>query len=206
MSTLLEAWNRLAQRAELRDADAIGADLIGRYAEPHRAYHTGGHVAQVLATLEEANAAPGALLAAWFHDAVYDPRRSDNEARSAELARDALGRAGCSAATVDWVASAVLATAAHRADDPDVELLLDADLAILAAPPAGYASYRAAIRREYVHVSDARFAAGRLAFVRAMLARERIFRTRFGLERFELAARANLARERDELEAGATCA
>jgi predicted metal-dependent HD superfamily phosphohydrolase len=192
-------WSHLARSLGLRSAEALGDDLIARYAQPHRVYHTGAHLAQVLTTLADMAADPRMLLAAWFHDAVYDPRRYDNEVQSAALARKELAVLGVVHADLDTIAGAVLATAAHQGVGTAFDALLDADLAILGATPAAYDAYATAIRREYAHVSDHEFAAGRLAFVEAMLARTRLFRTAYGHTRFEAAARANLQRERARL-------
>lgn len=192
---LLARWRALG----LRDADALGAELIARYAEPQRVYHVQAHLAQVLELLAEWNADPRLSIAAFFHDVVYEPGRGDNEARSAALARERLPACGMAPSDMEFVADAVLATASHIAANVEFTPLLDADLAILGAASDAYDTYRAQIRAEYADVDDASFRAGRLAFVRAVLARDAIFQTGIGRARFETQARANLARERDAL-------
>src|SRR5262249_41743880 len=58
-------------------------DLAAAYGEPGRYYHNLDHVRAVLHTIDElarlASEPAAVYLAAWFHDAVYDPRRGDNE-------------------------------------------------------------------------------------------------------------------------------
>src|SRR4051794_23606137 len=98
-----------ALRDELRDhAGALGASLgyarttahamadllLAQYERWPRRYHDGRHL---LASVRAAEALRGQIpddvdavaFALWFHDAVYKPWRSDNEARSATMARRA---------------------------------------------------------------------------------------------------------------------
>src|SRR6185295_1221583 len=110
-------------------------------------------------------------IALWFHDAVYDVHRHDNERRSADWARDALAGAGVAATAIARVEALVMATR-HATTTPgsaDEELLVDIDLAILGADAARFAEYAAQIRREYAHVADAEFRAGRSAVLAAFL-------------------------------------
>ena len=146
---------------------------------------------------------PPVALAVWFHDAVYDPTRNDNEARSADLAVRELTALGLDPATVAAVAALVRATAHLGAgeppDDADARALLDADLAILGAAPARYDRYAADIRREYAHVPGVQYARGRVAVLERFLARPRLyFDERMVLEG-DGPARANLAAERARL-------
>ena len=135
-------------------------------------------------------------LAAFFHDAVYEPTRSDNEAQSAELAREVLRAVDRPEA--DDVAAIVLATAKHELplNGPrETAAFLDADLAILAARPDVYDAYTVNVRAEYSHVADDDFRNGRKAILEGFLQRDQLFFTTIGQARFEVAARANLRRE-----------
>lgn len=202
-----DAWAALAAEAgaDPRVAAADGERLAARYREPHRAYHTLDHVADVLDGVDWLGAAEGLAdlwpvhAAAWFHDAVYEPAADDNEEASARLAGEVIGGWGVRAATAERVAALVLATATHRADDPEAAVLVDADLAVLAAPAPRYEAYARAIRTEYAHIDEAAFRAGRRAFVEHMLARERIFATATMARSAEAAARRNLAAEHARL-------
>ena len=179
--------------------------LAARYAEPQRRYHTLAHVRalQHWLTHWQALAREPHLIdaAIWFHDAVYDPQRRDNEARSAALARVELGTLGWAAHDIDRVAALVLATEHHEADanDTDAWLFLDLDLSVLAQSPADYAAYSAAIRAEYAWVDDARYRAGRAAVLRSFLDRPAIYRTPALQAAWEAAARANLGAELSDL-------
>jgi predicted metal-dependent HD superfamily phosphohydrolase len=178
-------------------------DLLARWREPQRRYHTLAHLTAVLDhvdVLEKHADDPDAVrLAAWFHDAVYLPERSENEERSARLAERALPEAGVPDAKTAEVARLVRLTVTHDPadDDRDGQVLCDADLAILAAPPSAYAAYTAAVREEYHFVPGDAFRTGRAAILRRLLDLPRLFRTPYGAARWEATARYNL---RGELE------
>jgi predicted metal-dependent HD superfamily phosphohydrolase len=175
-------------------AAATARDLLTRWGEQHRRYHTLAHLRAMLGVLGELGAPPVVRLAAWYHDAVYDPRRSDNEERSALLAIEQLGALGVPA---DEVARLVRLTAGHdpAPEDGNGALLCDADLAILAVAPPDYAGYAAAVRDEYRHVPEPAFRAGRAAVLRRLLDLPVLYRTGEAHRRWEAAARANLAAE-----------
>ncbi|RBQ15356.1 metal-dependent phosphohydrolase [Spongiactinospora rosea] len=185
---------------------AVAAELIARWAEPHRRYHTPGHLRAVLAAaqrLERHADDPVAVrLAAWFHDAVYEGLAGDDEERSAQLAQRLLPRCGVPAERIARTARLVRLTATHDPADGDADgaVLCDADLAVLAGP--GYEAYARAVREEYRHVPEAAFRAGRAEILRRLLAAPRLYRTPLGRDLWEAAARANLAAELDLLTGG----
>jgi predicted metal-dependent HD superfamily phosphohydrolase len=199
----LEAdWTALltALGADARSAVAVFDTLARAYNSPHRHYHTLDHIAAVLADLhrvEETLPSPEpVLLAGWLHDLVYDSKAGDNEERSAREAHVLLARLGVAEAVVHETARLILLTRTHEAEDADRGgcALLDADLAILAAPSAEYEAYAAAIRREYAWVPEDRYREGRAQVLERFLQRERIYRTGASAGREEQ-ARANLRRE-----------
>jgi len=204
----LEECFRAAARgagATADDGDLIAAAgfLLTRWSEPQRQYHTVTHLTAVLDVVDRfADLAPHpdrVRLAAWMHDAVYDPRAlgDANERDSAEFAESILLTLGVPAAAAAEVARLVGLTAGHAtgADDPDGELLCDADLAVLAGDEEEYAAYAAAIRREYAHVPDEDFRAGRARVLTALLELPSIYRLEPLRARWEERARANLRRE-----------
>ncbi|WP_155059032.1 HD domain-containing protein [Streptomyces blattellae] len=176
-------------------------DLLTRWQEPQRRYHTLAHLTAVLDhidVLEKHAADPDAVrLAAWFHDAVYLPERSENEERSARLAERALPEAGLPAAKTAEVARLVRLTVTHApaSDDRDGQVLCDADLAILASPPSAYAAYTAAVREEYHFVPGDAFREGRSAILRQLLGLPRLFHTPHGEREWEATARYNITSE-----------
>jgi predicted metal-dependent HD superfamily phosphohydrolase len=182
--------------AEVIGAEVIGAELLERHAEPQRHYHSVEHIEAVLRHLSALDAAtPATELAAFFHDAIYDPTAPDNEERSALLAVEQLTVLGLDAALVAEVAAIIRATAGHLlpADaSPAMAAFLDADLSILGADPAVYAAYAVAIRREYAHMSDEDFRNGRAQVLRHFAERDELYFTAAGQARWESAARENL--------------
>jgi predicted metal-dependent HD superfamily phosphohydrolase len=200
---LAERWRRLlkshgASGSAVEDAFAM---LIEAYSSPIRKYHGCSHLADVLDQIDRLAAYahdPGVVrLAAWFHDAVYDSRREDNEERSAELARRTLRGLGLPTDTITSVADLVLCTKTHAAPDDDWNALtlIDADLAILGTASAEYRAYAEGIRAEYAWVPEEEFRRGRAAVLRRFLERPRIYRTEFMFLDREAAARHNLEHE-----------
>jgi predicted metal-dependent HD superfamily phosphohydrolase len=183
-------------------------NLLARWQEPQRRYHTLAHLTAVLDhvdVLEEHADDPDVVrLAAWFHDAVYLPDRSENEERSARLAERALSEAGVPAGKTAEVARLVRLTVTHSpaGDDRDGQVLCDADLAILASPPSAYAAYTAAVRQEYHFVPDDAFREGRAAILRQLLDLPRLFHTPHGRREWEATARYNLTGELEMLSPG----
>jgi predicted metal-dependent HD superfamily phosphohydrolase len=190
--------------------------LLERWTEPHRRYHNRIHLDRVLGTLRPLAADEGgqtgsgladlgdlAALAAWYHDAVYEPTRADNEEQSAAVARRQLAQLDVAREIVAEVSRLVLLTKSHEPAQHDLAgaLLCDADLAILATPTDVYDAYSAAIRAEYSHVSEQDYRAGRAAVLSTLTARPRLFHTGHGWAAWEQPARGNIARELQELTA-----
>lgn len=187
--------------------DELRMALESAYATPPRAYHNLGHVAEVLGHYADVAAGPGwrqpmeVALAVLYHDAVYQAGRRDNEARSAQLAREHIARwlplAGIDA---DRVAELIELTARHGAiarEDVDEEtrLFLDGDMAILGAEPAAFDAYDRGIASEYRgHVPGPLFRLNRRRFLKGLLKRERIFLSDHYHRRYDAAARNNLRR------------
>jgi len=134
-------------------------------------------------------------LAIWFHDAVYDGTRNDNELKSAELWTRKLALF-LEDDPLEWGRRAIMATIDHLPnDDPDIQLLLDLDLAPLGAPYEAFKATTAAVRQEYSHVSDEAFRDGRKQFFTNLIKRERLYGTDFWHDRLEQNARDNIRRE-----------
>jgi predicted metal-dependent HD superfamily phosphohydrolase len=183
----------------------IGAELVRCYADPSRKYHNLDHLQTVLETVralrDEAAEPRLVMLAAWYHDAVYDVGRDDNEERSAALATRTLSAAGLSSSDVAEVARLVRLTTSHdpARGDANGAVLCDADLVVLARPEREYAAYVAAVRAEYAQVGDQDFRSGRAAVLAGLLRLPTLYRTTHGSATWEEAARRNLSRELDGL-------
>ncbi|MEP7101606.1 MAG: N-methyl-D-aspartate receptor NMDAR2C subunit [Burkholderiales bacterium] len=184
---------------------ALRARLEAMYGEPQRHYHSLTHIEALLAWLAHWRAlahAPRLIEAAiWFHDAVYDTHRDDNESRSAELARDELRALAWAEADVARVVTMVRATQHHAASlsDADTLLFLDLDLSVLAQRAEVYGAYSAAVRAEFAWVDAPRYRAGRMRVLQSFMTRDAIYRTPALHAAWESAARANLAREHQAL-------
>ena len=187
------------------------ADLMAAWSQPHRHYHGLRHLQKCLQWLkrwgrnEPAQHEIGVAL--WFHDAVYDPVRQDNEDLSARWATRALRSLGVADEVRRRVARLIRATAhltpsssARAATVPGMALMLDIDLAILGADRARFEEYERQVRLEYAHVPDADFARGRGAFLRSLLTGP-IFRTDVARTELESRARENLSRSLQRLHA-----
>ena len=197
---LRAAWSRCI--ADSHDARVLFDSLIGRHREAHRHYHGVRHVTWVVRHVEELAAAEpvgdveAVVVAAFFHDAVYDPQAPDNEVASARLADRELGTLGWDDERRQRVAAMIEATAHHATpDDGDTMVLVDADLAVLGSEPASYQAYVAGVRSEYSHVSAEDWCIGRTQVLRSFLDRPVLFATPTGRAWWETRARANLTAE-----------
>jgi predicted metal-dependent HD superfamily phosphohydrolase len=202
-------WRTHVQMLGNFNADVVGRTfdrLCASYSEPHRRYHTLAHLASLFDCLEkhgeEIGDAARVAFAAWYHDVVYDPRRQDNEAKSAERAMKELDDLGAESALRSHVVQLILATKNHAAGgrDYDDDIFLDADFAILGAPETEYRDYVLNVRAEYAHLDDAAWKAGRSAFLKKTAAAPRIFRTGIFEGEYAEQARANIAWELREME------
>ena len=182
------------------------SNLLARWSEPHRRYHTVTHLMAVLAALEllfegsqpvRADDRVALRLAAWFHDAVYEGSPGDDEEASAALAGRLLGELGQPTDRVAEVVRLIRTTATHSPEpgDHSAELLVDADLSVLGCSDREYRAYADAVRQEYGHVPEPLFRAGRAQVLRRLTAGERSYRTPRGRLLWEAAARANVSAE-----------
>lgn len=193
-----DRWTALWQALGASSIDKpLFSSLLERYSEPHRKYHTLQHLNECLNNFEPLSRLPShpaeVELAIWFHDAIYDLGRSDNEARSADWARTAIVAAGLSEEVAARVSSLIMATC-HDAipSGIDAQALVDIDLWILGAPPARFAEYERQIREEYQHVPGPVFQQKRQTILKQFLARPKLFSTPVFHEHYEQQARHNL--------------
>lgn len=195
--SLLSDWTDLWRQAGATPAPDLFARLMAAWSEPQRQYHTLQHLGECLAHFRALAHLPDHPVevgfALFFHDAVYELGRPDNEARSADWARDELLAADLPADLAERVAALILATC-HDAEPQgiDAQVLVDIDLAILGAAPARFAEYEAQVRREYGHLPDEVFRRGRMAILQQFRDRTCLFSTPDARERWETQARQNL--------------
>jgi predicted metal-dependent HD superfamily phosphohydrolase len=197
--SLQEQW--IATWEELGAATPLGVfeEVLARYGEPQRHYHTARHLEECFAELAAVRGEaerPGEVeLALWFHDAVYDTKRHDNEERSAEWARSVVAQAGLDACVGERVGALIMATRhAAEPDNADARVLVDVDLSILGAEPVRFDEYERAVREEYRWVPEAVFRRTRRKILQGFLERPHLFTTARMREMHERRARANLER------------
>ncbi|MDO7896005.1 HD domain-containing protein [Pseudomonas citrulli] len=189
-------WAALGVQCPPRDTHQA---LIEHYGEPHRAYHTDQHLEECLRIRRSTDApcqsAAEIDLALWFHDAIYAPRRHDNELRSAQWLDAVARESGLDDATRRRLHDLVMVTRHDGAPATvDEAVLVDTDLAILGASPERFEEYDQQVRREYRHVPWFLYRRKRRQILEGFLARERLYATAAYFDAFEQQARTNLAR------------
>jgi predicted metal-dependent HD superfamily phosphohydrolase len=203
----VDSFNKPFARLGIKPDPDVYHGLIDAYSSPDRHYHNIKHIAECLGALtrnEDLADRPDEItIALWFHDAVYDTRKNDNEESSAAWARDVLTKAGLCSESASRI-FALITTTKHDAvpASPDERLLVDIDLGILGQPPSVFAAYDAAIRREYDWVSWEQYRSGRTAVLRLFLHRPTIFSTERFIALYEHQARENIAHAISKLERG----
>ncbi|NVM93581.1 DUF4031 domain-containing protein [Arthrobacter wenxiniae] len=187
----------------LPSAPGLGAELLARWNEPHRHYHSATHLLAVLEALDlltDGDPPRPVVLAAWFHDAVHNGTAGRDEEDSALLAQARL-EGQVPAMEFAEVPRLVRLTATHSPSitDDAGALLCDADLAVLGGSPDAYVRYLAGVRADYAHIPPANFDIGRTAVVRQLLALEPLFHTPRGRELWAGQAALNLHGELAQL-------
>lgn len=203
-SVLMRRWNQLAPGHEV-----TGRDLVARWSQMDRHYHSGPHLLAVLKALdlllskgEHPGKYPRALgFTAWYHDAVYTGTPGQDEDESAELAITQMGRMDIDSPIIDETVRLILLTKTHAPEptDDSGKIFMDADLEVLARSTADYRRYTEDVREEYRHVPLELFRKGRAEVLQQLLDKPHLFETRTGQELWEDKARANLNRELREL-------
>lgn len=208
MSVQRDDWISLYRRlGAAGDGAATYQQLVSFYNEPSRAYHNLNHISHCLSELESARQIcprpDDVAFALWFHDAIYDSTAKDNEEQSAALAWRAIRDANLSENFGQRVEALILATKHAAAPvDPDAQVIVDVDLAILGQAEDIFDAYERNIRKEYAWVPDGQFRAGRSAVLKSFLARPAIYATDMFRKKFEPQARNNLQRSLDFLSRG----
>lgn len=194
-----QRWNDLWIALGANAPQGSFDELVRLYTEPHRRYHNVSHILAALNhfdVLKGLAERPGLVeYSLWLHDAIYDPRATDNEAKSADLAERYLVEAGLGhlAAEAKRLIMATAHTAPSEADDAG--LVVDIDLSVLALHPAGYAEYTRAVRQEYQWVPEELFRAGRSKVLQSFLAMPKLYSHPTSIDAWEDKARKNIKAE-----------
>ena len=200
---LRDQWNELAALYTTNeDLKCKSFEMLkDKYTEKGRFYHSLGHIKALLSLFESLKHMiqdkEAIRFAIWFHDIIYNTKRTDNEERSAELATKILSELNVHNHTIDLVRQLILATKDHKAGDlsQDAKLFLDMDLSILGVSEGVYRDYSKAIRNEYSWVPYFLYRSSRKKILKSFLDRERIYFTAEMNNRFETKAKINIENE-----------
>lgn len=167
------------------------AAVLDAYSSPGRGYHNLEHLEEVLQWVDEVPLSDGEKvrlsLALFYHDAVYDGKRHDNEQASADWCRRDLGEK----------AEVELILDTRHAVQPASELgcwMVDIDLAVLGSERTRFDRYEKGVRQEYSWVPWFLFRRKRKQILIQFLERPQLYFTEFFRQRLEASARANLLR------------
>jgi predicted metal-dependent HD superfamily phosphohydrolase len=179
-------------------------ELEQLYMGSKRYYHGITHIVNLLKLWEEHKQYLAddevVYLAIWFHDAVYEAWKSDNEEQSAEMAKKFLADINFPADRAEKVVNYILATKTHESNgDNDLNFFLDFDLSILGADEAIYDVYAQQIKDEYFLYPSFIYNRGRKKAMTSFLQKEHIYKTEKFKKALEAPARANIQREIDNL-------
>lgn len=198
--TSLARWQSTWRQLGAANSDGnLFERLVVCYSEPHRKYHTMQHLKECFALVE--NVAqfaerPGEVeLALWFHDAIYNTHKKDNEKQSAEWARESALAAGLTTEQADRIFQLVMTTR-HNAvpAGKDAEVLVDIDLGILGADVARFDEYEVQVREEYAWVPRFLYRKERRRILQEFASRPFIYCTEYFRIHYEDQARENIAR------------
>lgn len=197
-----------------RSLNAIGVqregDIFERlevsYGHPSRHYHTSTHISECLTHFSnyrgEAEHPAEVEVAIWFHDAVYDTMKNDNEEQSAAWARNYLSENSANLNTIERIEKLILSTKTHsNLETIDQKWMVDIDLCVLGQSPERFEAYDQAIREEYIWVPEDHYRKARSEILRKFLKSGRIYSTEAFIDLYEKQARINLAAKIRELEA-----
>lgn len=199
-------FSRLLQQytADQLLINTLWNEIEKRYTNRKRHYHNLRHLENLICGLQEhqtqVNDWDSMLLAAFYHDIVYNVLKTDNEEKSAALAADRLNSFGYPTGKITHCTRLILATKTHATStDADVNLFTDADLSVLGQPAEIYQQYCAQIRKEYAIYPDILYKPGRIKVLRHFLQQAHIYKTAVFYNRLEARAKENLQQELQEL-------
>lgn len=206
-----EALVSVGATAEGRDRRAVVDRLLQAWDLPGRTHHNARYLAALLdrlSQMENASSDPATLsLAAAYRGATEEPGwellEHNPQPACVPLLVDTstlrdLGVPEVNAARISELVSAL---GKHEGDlaDLDAQILVDADLSIVASSPQKYREYSRGLREQSKHLSDEEFNAARLELVSTLLSRPRIFVSPLTRD-LENIARTNLEGEQAILE------
>jgi predicted metal-dependent HD superfamily phosphohydrolase len=199
---LQEAFTGLLSRYLVDDAiiSTHWQEILTSYSSRKRHYHTLVHLENLWLELQpvqqQLTDGDAVLFALFYHDAVYQATKGDNEEQSAALAEQRMQAMQLPGELISKTTQLILATKGHVVStDADTNNFTDADLSVLGSSPENYKAYANAIRKEYRIYPDFLYKPGRKKVLQQLLSMERIFKTPYFFEKYEAAARMNMKAE-----------
>lgn len=192
-----ERWQSLMLNLNCPDNRSTFDELQRAHAEKHRHYHTHNHINAMLQHFDKISAQlnrPSLVeLAIWFHDAIYNVYKKNNEKKSAEWAQRFLTQNQATEEDAGYVYDLIMATC-HNAVPTiaDTRYLVDMDLTILGTSETVFQHYEVCIRKEYRWVPMPIYQRNRKKVLESFLKRPTIYLTDYFKETFEVKARENL--------------
>jgi predicted metal-dependent HD superfamily phosphohydrolase len=207
LGSLRLSWEGLARGygADQTKIEKWFNHLTRLYSARSRAYHNLSHIRSLLSLGDQFSQKiknyHAVCFAIWFHDAVYNTRKKDNEDLSAELASECLTSLKVPGETIGLVREMILATKDHRHHETadDLNVFLDLDLSILGSGAKIYQSYSKAIRKEYWWVPSPLYRQERKKVLENFLMRDSIYFSDEMAQKYEEQARLNIGRELEYL-------
>lgn len=212
-SSFVDAMQEIGASAPIPLLEAEARDLISRWNAKGRILHNTRHLIKTLARIDEiASTAhdPEVLrVALWYQGAVLNrsfdvfQRGTDSDEQEFSAlyhARSRMETLGLSEDVISRIQELMMALFTHRADpsDMDAQVLIDADLGMLAASPQDFKRFRESLREECPDLCDTDYVRARRLAIKKILAREQIFHSPLALA-WEETARANLEAESAKL-------
>lgn len=198
IKNLENRWCSLFQMVENQKLVKQGFDnLVSKYSEEHRYYHTLCHVENCLNQIDLlADYISDKFcieVAIWFHDVIYSPEQGDNEELSADYAQEFLESIELEQDQIHKIIDLILLTKhPSKPITSDEKYLIDIDLSILGADEDKYNIYESWIRKEYVHVPDDEFKLGRKKVLSSFIESDYLYCSDYFRERYEAQARQNI--------------
>jgi predicted metal-dependent HD superfamily phosphohydrolase len=183
---------------------AYWLEIEKNYSKKNRHYHNMAHLNHLLQALwlvkDNIENWETILFTLYYHDIVYNALKSNNEAKSAELATKRMQAIAVPDEKIALCESQILATKSHQlSTNSDTNYFTDADLSILGASEDVYRNYYQNVRKEYSIYPDMIYKPGRKKVLQHFLTMDSIFKTPYFYEKFETQARKNLQMELDEM-------
>src|SRR5688500_8542098 len=169
----------------------LWTEIEANYSDKKRHYHTLSHLQNLLAQLTEVKPAIKnwnvILFTLFYHDIIYNSKKSDNEEKSAELAEKRMVQVGIPKEMIELCKNQILATKSPTsADDPDTNYFTDADLSVLGMDWETYTQYHKGVRKEYAIYPIIIYNPGRKKVINHFLSMERIYKTDYFFNKFEV--------------------